>query len=78
MNTQIWNEPYVRENPFLYISPRHKDFEGENGHKMQTKFKQIFIKAYTKYKSITDKVVPQEVYLAKAEQRRQMEMVDRN
>lgn len=27
--TQIWNEPYVRNNPWLYISPRSKDFTGE-------------------------------------------------
>jgi hypothetical protein len=31
MMTTVWDEPYIRENPFLYISPRKKDFEGENG-----------------------------------------------
>ena len=29
--TEIWNEPYVRHNPFLYITPRTSDFEGETG-----------------------------------------------
>jgi hypothetical protein len=29
--TQVWNEPYVRHNPWLYISPRSKDFTGEHG-----------------------------------------------
>ena len=23
--TQIWNEPYVKQNPFMYISPRTRD-----------------------------------------------------
>ena len=31
MQTQLWNEPYLKDNPFLYITPRKKDFEGNAG-----------------------------------------------
>lgn len=31
MQTQLWNEPYLKENPFLYITPRKQDFESNAG-----------------------------------------------
>ena len=65
-NTQIWNEPYIRHNPFLYITHRASDFEGDQGRKMRNEFKKIFIQAYKKYNNVLNKVVPQEVYLGRS------------
>ena len=70
--TQVWNEDYVRKNPFIYITPRSKDIEGEQGQKLMNQFKKIFFEKYTFYSKIIDSVVPQEFYLHRAEQREKM------
>jgi hypothetical protein len=33
--------PYVR-NPFIYITDNPKDFQGEDGAKLETYFKRVF------------------------------------
>lgn len=58
--TKLWSEPYLRENPFIYITPRRKDFEGEKGEQMKSILKNIFYKAYKKYAGIIEKVTNQE------------------
>ena len=50
----------MRDNPFMYLTPRKKDFEGEQGEKVLYAFKKVFYKAYKKYSSILDKIVPED------------------
>lgn len=54
MQTRIWNEPYVEKNPFLYITPREKDFEGEKGKKLFNQFKKIFYNKYQMYHEVVE------------------------
>ena len=47
--TQLWNQPYLRENPFLYISPRQEDFAGDDGRILMNQFKSVFASSYKHY-----------------------------
>jgi hypothetical protein len=67
MGSQIWNEPYVSHNPFLYITTRTQDFEGSQGTQLHSQFKRIFMQAYQKYQNVANKVVPQEVFLNRSQ-----------
>jgi hypothetical protein len=56
-NTQCWSEPYVT-NPFLYVTDRKADFEGEEGLELQNYFKKVFYTQYNKYRSAIERAVP--------------------
>lgn len=48
-DTKLWDMPYVRENPFLYLTPNTQDFEGMEGRLMLNNFKNTFLKAFNQY-----------------------------
>lgn len=73
--TQIWDQPYVRENPFIYITPRSQDFETETGQQLKSQFKKIFFTAFHKYKSIIDKVMPDEFYVERKKNTEELERI---
>ena len=54
-DTQLWNQPYVRENPFLYLTPNKSDFEDIEGRLMLNKFKNIFMQGYKQYGGAVEK-----------------------
>ena len=52
LGTQVWTEDYLNENPFIYITPRKTDLEGDQGRLVQNKFKNIFYEHYQMYEGI--------------------------
>ena len=54
--TQLWSESYVL-NPFIYVTDKDTDFEGEEGQKLKTYFTKVFYAQYKKFKGAVDVAV---------------------
>ena len=70
--TQIWNEPYIK-NPFIYVTDKESDFEGDEGKKLQTYFTKVFYSQFKKFKAAVDVAVQNDAYLARSKVRDSIE-----
>ena len=59
-DTQLWSEPYVR-NQFIYVTDSEHDWAGEQGIHLRDHFKKVFYLNYKKYQAIVDQVVPKDL-----------------
>ena len=46
LDTKIWTEAYLHDNPFVYITPRGQDIKGPKGRLILNKFKNVFHENY--------------------------------
>mgnify|MGYP006889530076 CR=1 FL=1 len=58
--TELWAEPYVK-NPFIYITDHESDFAGDEGKKLETYFRKVFLQQYRKYKKAIEDAVPEDL-----------------
>lgn len=70
--TNLWSEPYVM-NPFIYVSDKDSDFEGEEGRKLKEYFTKVFYAQYKKYKEAVDLAVEPSAYQQQRRRRQQLE-----
>jgi hypothetical protein len=70
--TKLWTEPYVA-NPFIYVTDKESDFQGEDGRKLKDYFTKVFYAQHKKYKEAVDLAVQPSAYQSVKNKRAQLE-----
>jgi hypothetical protein len=52
----VWSEPFVL-NPFIYVTDKDSDFEGEEGKKLKEYFIKVFYSQHKKFKAAVDSAI---------------------